>query len=411
MALRRFQHGREALIQKSRVREVFTPHTPIKSADLFFGRQSELDRLIAQINTPGRHGLLWGERGVGKSSLANIAASLLQSQMRGGLHVKRCDSWDTFPSIVSYPLAACGWDVQVLQETRTSRHGGSAKINVAFVGVGAGRDQSVSQTIAGAGANAASPSWVAEQLAGYKALFVIDEGDAISHKEDRWKLAELGKILSDMGSPFKLLLVGIADAATDLVAGHPSLQRSLMETKVPRMSNEELDEIVEGGARKLKLNFDPVASRTIVELSAGYPHFAHLLALKSAEETIAGGRHLVLENDLQRAQRSAVDEAEATLKHAYESAVRSATTEKYRMVVIAAAACKGPEFSIQQIREKVESLFAVTLTQAALNNYLRRLVKNDTSALMCRVATGMYRFTDPRMPSFVRIAEANAHRR
>ena len=59
---------REEKIKRSGVREVFTPHRPINKIDFFFGRQREVKTLIEQLNTPGQHSLLYGERRVGKSS-------------------------------------------------------------------------------------------------------------------------------------------------------------------------------------------------------------------------------------------------------------------------------------------------------------------------------------------------------
>ena len=59
---------RESLIAKSKVRSIFTPHQPIVSQDLFFGRSKSVSKLIENINTPGQHAILYGDRGVGKSS-------------------------------------------------------------------------------------------------------------------------------------------------------------------------------------------------------------------------------------------------------------------------------------------------------------------------------------------------------
>ncbi|MEK7206277.1 MAG: ATP-binding protein, partial [Pseudomonadota bacterium] len=63
---------RESKIEKSGIRKIFTPHKPVESSDFFFGRQKEVQKLIEQLNTPGQHSLLYGDRGVGKSSLANV---------------------------------------------------------------------------------------------------------------------------------------------------------------------------------------------------------------------------------------------------------------------------------------------------------------------------------------------------
>ena len=67
----------ERRLNESGVRNVFTPHTPINQESLFRGRSSEVQQILSTLNTPGQHVLLFGDRGVGKSSLANIASSKL----------------------------------------------------------------------------------------------------------------------------------------------------------------------------------------------------------------------------------------------------------------------------------------------------------------------------------------------
>jgi hypothetical protein len=62
-----FGLSRERKIIKSGVREVFTPHKPINKVEFFLGRKKEVQNIIEQINTPGQHSLLYGERGVGKA--------------------------------------------------------------------------------------------------------------------------------------------------------------------------------------------------------------------------------------------------------------------------------------------------------------------------------------------------------
>lgn len=108
-----FGLDREQRIRKSGVRNIFTPHQPVHSVKLFFGRQSLVKKLIEQINTPGQHALLYGDRGVGKSSLANVTAELLLKRLiQGKLYAKRCDSKDTFETILDEPLREVGIDLR-----------------------------------------------------------------------------------------------------------------------------------------------------------------------------------------------------------------------------------------------------------------------------------------------------------
>lgn len=88
-------------------------------------------KLIEQINTPGQHALLYGDRGVGKSSLANVTAELLLKSLAGGkLYPKRCDSQDAFETILAEPLRDVGIDLRIAGETRSQRQGGSAGVEI-----------------------------------------------------------------------------------------------------------------------------------------------------------------------------------------------------------------------------------------------------------------------------------------
>ena len=52
--------------------EVFSPISPIKRRDFFFGRRIQLEDVVDAINETGQHAILYGERGVGKTSLIQM---------------------------------------------------------------------------------------------------------------------------------------------------------------------------------------------------------------------------------------------------------------------------------------------------------------------------------------------------
>ncbi len=87
------------------------------------------------------------------------------------------------------------------------------------------------------------------------------------------------------------------------------------------MTDDELREIINTGAKKLRLVFEYPVIRAIVEMSAGYPHFTHLLALKCAEEAIAESRYAVTLKDLETAMGVASEEVEGTLKNTYAPSI------------------------------------------------------------------------------------------
>lgn len=398
---------REKKIAKSGVREIYTPHKPIQSVELFFGRSTEVQRLIEHLNTPGQHALLFGDRGVGKSSLANVASELLlQHLVKGQLIKKRCDGDDDFSSVISPLLEQVGINTKLTSTQKLKAEGGKAGLSIPGVSAGVNTTTTNTTTESGVEAGEISPSWVADKTAQLAALFLIDEVDALRNPDDKRRLAELVKLLSDEGAPLKIILVGIAETSADLVAGHPSVQRCLRETRVSRMRPDELTGIIKSGHEPLGLVFSDQAIQKIVAVSSGYAHFTHLLALKAAEDAIVDGRDAINVVQIEAATRRAVEDAEGSLKRAYDDAVRSYGTDEYRRILLAAALCRAEEIVASTLRATYQRLFEEDITQGSLNNYFKRLVADDSSAIIRRIAKGVYRFNDPRMPSYVRIAQS-----
>ena len=95
---------------RNNLRQFFTPTQPIALPDLLTGRMDTLSRVYENVLSPSQHVLLYGDRGVGKTSIAHVVAVLA-----GGMEdspsaaiVVSCDTTDTFSTI---------WQ-KVLQEIR-----------------------------------------------------------------------------------------------------------------------------------------------------------------------------------------------------------------------------------------------------------------------------------------------------
>src|SRR5262245_5573546 len=58
---------------------VLKPTARIHREDLFAGRQAQIRDVVDAINQQGQHAVLYGERGVGKTSLANMIFPKMRS--------------------------------------------------------------------------------------------------------------------------------------------------------------------------------------------------------------------------------------------------------------------------------------------------------------------------------------------
>ncbi|MEX2015816.1 MAG: AAA family ATPase [Candidatus Hydrogenedentales bacterium] len=80
--------------------ESFSPGAPIDDLDLLAGRVQELRQMVDAVVQRGHHAILYGERGVGKSSLANTFSVRLISPTRNRVAISvRCDPSDDFSAI------------------------------------------------------------------------------------------------------------------------------------------------------------------------------------------------------------------------------------------------------------------------------------------------------------------------
>jgi hypothetical protein len=121
---------------------------------------------------------------------------------------------------------------------------------------------------------------------------------------------------------------------------------------------------------------------------------------------IADGRKDIRDANLNDALELAVEDAEGTLKHDYDQATRSTGSDMYKNIVIAAAMMKSEEFSSATLRQEVQRITGKPISQGSMNNFLKRLVSDDSASILRRMSKGIYRFSDPRMASFARMANA-----
>ncbi|WP_323875564.1 ATP-binding protein [Aeromonas veronii] len=398
-----FDFTGEQKIIDSGVRNIYTPYQPVTTNSLFFGRKKEVGNIVKQLNTPGQHSVLFGERGVGKSSLSNVVCDVLSQMMARELIKKRCDSHDNFETIIEPLLQKVGFNLFVDKVECQNEISMSAAVKIPYASAGVQHKDADKTVFNGIKSRASSPSWVAEKIKGLSVLFLLDEIDVIK-EEEKWKIAELVKQLSDEGSGLKFLIVGIAETATELTNGHPSVQRCLKETRLPKMSDSEIDEIVLSGAAKLGLTFTAKAVSRIRGVSSGFAHFAHLLALKSAELAIATDRCEIDIAHIKSATDDAMDDAEGTLRTKYNEVVRSSNTVEFVNILVSASMIDKDEFNAAELREVYAKIYKQERNQGWFNNFLVKIVSEGSDTILKRLAKGVYKFNDPRMPGFIKLA-------
>lgn len=402
-----FGIDRERAIKEAGLRDIFTPNKPVDAIDLFIGRKEIVKSVIEGINTPGQHLLLYGDRGVGKSSLANVTARILDRSglIDGELSIKRCSSSDTFETILEQILEEYFEGATLTEATITTKN--KENIGVKVIGIGAGIDKENTSSKKYLYQAVDSPSKLAKLLKEKSGLFLIDEFDTLKSDEDKKKISELIKLLSDYNSPFKVFIVGIAQSGTELTAGHPSVKRCLKEIKLDRMTDDEIKDIFVTGMSKLDIDVSDQVSGIVVDISNGYPHFAHLIGLKCAEEAVTNKLPKIIKETLIISLNTAVKDAEGTMKRLYDTATQNTSATKSKNIKSILKACSASahdDFRLSDITGRLK-IDGNELSNSTVSNYMREFTDTNGESIFCRINPGVFRFNDPRMLSYIKMKE------
>jgi Cdc6-like AAA superfamily ATPase len=315
-----------------RLSDAFRPGAPIDSRALFCGRTSQVDAVVNGVFQPGQHVIMFGERGVGKTSLCKTLVDILKNSGITPLSsgTINCDGTDDFSSLWHKVFR----ELQVVIRLEKPGFGNSTEEQAIDL------DNLLPDRVAPDDVRVAITRALAESTNRKRMLVVLDEVDRIKKKNVTTLLADTIKNLSDHLVPATLILVGVADAVDQLIAEHKSVERSIVQVSMPRMSVQELGEIIEKGFKKAEVEIEDAAKKQIVGLSQGLPHFTHLLSLESALLAINADRTTVLRSDVDEAIKTAVSKPHSLLS-CYEKAVSSPQSHNlFEEVLIACALTK-----------------------------------------------------------------------
>jgi Cdc6-like AAA superfamily ATPase len=370
---------------------VFSPSAPIDERALFAGRKKEIRQVIDAVNQKGRHAIIYGDRGVGKTSLANVLAQFLPSGGGPVFSVRvNCDTGDSFNSL---------WE-KVFSEVQNEQ--------VAVVGGFSAPSQRPRADVTQDGI---SPEVVRRQLGQWSShslpILIIDEFDRI---DDRYRtiFADTIKTLSDHAVPATVILVGVADSVDQLIAEHESIQRALEEVKMPRMSADDVKEVLNKGLSHLGMSINQDALDRITLLTQGLPHYAHLLGLHASRTALDSLSLTIVMKTLDAAITRALQGAQQTIRSAYHIATTSPRKDNlFADVLLSCALAKTDDlgaFAAQDVRGPMQ---AITGKPYDIPNFAQHLFEfsDDKRGYILKKFGAKkrfrYRFGNPLMQPFV----------
>lgn len=373
--------------------QLFKPASPITLVEFFSGRIAQLDKTYEAIFQEGQHVVLYGERGVGKTSLANIIGPYAVAHGGEKLIVGKinCDGTDSFGSVWSKVLDELTW----VEE----------KKGVGFIEHTSYERESLKSRLP----DDAAPNDVRTLLGSLPTpvVIVFDEFDRLPNAVAK-QFTDLIKSLSDYAIPSTIIMVGVADTVEKLIEDHGSIDRALVQILMPRMSDIELEPILTTAAEKLSMTFSSNASRKIVKLSQGLPHYTHIVGLASVKDCLDDGFRDVNENNVDTGLKAAVDNAQHSIKTAHHRATTSAHKDAlFKQVLTACALASKDQLSYFQAADVAPKMSTIMGRRYEIPAFARHLKE------FCSVARGTileqsgekrgirYRFTNPLMEPYV----------
>lgn len=364
--------------------ELFTPSAPIAIADLFAGRQSHIGRLVDVVSERGRHAIIYGEPGVGKTSIAQVLRYVIPVRTSSIRYVRKAAfSSDDFSSL---------W-LSVFRELSFIHEGKQHVVSELYQ-------------------NGITPADVVRELSMFSEndipIIVIDEYNLVSDSSTSKLMAETIKAVSDAGLKATIVIVGISDNVSDLVAGHESIGRCSEEILMPRMTNDEMRDVIEGRIRRLGMNIEADAKWKIINLSKGLPAFAHGLGKAAVSAAIANRRKTIREADVDAAIDDILNSSWNTLRTEYEVATHSNQEKaRYKQILTACALAQSDEigyFIPKQVQEPLSAILHRPIGIDGFNDNLKDFTEPKRGKVLQRRGQARiyrYRFRNPAMQPYV----------
>lgn len=383
-----------------RINKAFKPASPVDDIGLFAGRIGQIEKIVNAIMQTGLHVILYGERGVGKTSLVSILDDVLRGiEKKDWFSFVRinCDKEQGFSTL---------W-YRVLQEITFSQEISKPRIGLEKSEDTVNHLQRAIDYVYRSEIGPDDLRLIFQKLPTYP-IIVLDEVDRIEDQKVRGLLADTIKAFSDHASKATLILVGVADSVDELIWDHRSIERALVQVQLPRMSAKELHEALNKCLNEARMTMESEARQSIVATSRGLPHYTHLLGLHAARNANSENRTDIRSDDVSKAIGTAIEDASQSIRSSYVRAVHSSRQETMHKDVLLACALSRPNelgyFTASEVKLQMTQLIGRPVEVAVFARHLADFSSEKRGNILHRTGSErrfLYRFINPLMQPYV----------
>jgi Cdc6-like AAA superfamily ATPase len=370
------------------LRDVFTPAQPVTDRNRFAGRLGVLAKLIEHLEEQRSHVVVYGERGIGKTSLVHILGDVARDSRYLVVYAS-CGAHSRFDDIFRAVLG----DIPQLYLG-----------NVAPTAPEAEGGASLASRLPAGPFGARELSELCAQIVGTRVLVILDEYDRVIDPEFRQSVAELIKNLSDRAARVQLILTGVASNLQELVGYIPSIRRNVIGLPMPRLTDGEVGALIHIGEDAADVSFEDSAVQLIRLLANGSPYLVRLICHHASMHALDQERMNVELNDVWGALDSIVEEAESRIMPASKTITSKLLSQSDGSVLAAiarAASTADGWFAAEDVRLTADAGGDGGERPVETINKWNALFDVDTVGTPQR-----YRFKDEALPTYLLMAIA-----
>ena len=388
------------------LRQYFTPAQPISKPDHLHGRDLKLLAISRAISSPGKHVFIYGDRGVGKTSLAKTAVQI-HFQTEAHVPIVACEAVSEFYQLID---TMCRQIVLHEAQKQPLSYDAKRPSLPKNSGIALPTLRNINDAVEVLRA-AVSPS-------GSPMIVIVDEFDQLVQQQDRKAFADLIKQLSDQQVNLRFILCGIGRSLEELIGVHLSTDRYLAAIELEQIPHDARWKIITAACDHFKIKIDKDSVIRIGQISDGFPYYVHLIGEKIFWE-MNDDPNTVSEMSLihyRNGINSAIEESQTSLRQAYELATRKhSNSEDYEEVLWSVAdgillqrqVTEIYEHSYLQImRQRADR---APLAKEAFYQRMNRLKRDNHGSVIIGNRQGWYGFKENVVRGYVRLRAERAN--
>ena len=377
--------------RKLALRDVLGASQPVIGRESFAGRHDSLAQLIASIEQQRVHVVIYGERGIGKTSLAHVFAETAREARY----------------LVLY--GSCGTEAQFDTMFRSFAariprlYHKSVLPNSPDAEIGDNFDVMLEEHF--------GPRELADLFAdvtGTRVIIILDEYDRVLDPSFRRDVAELIKNLSDRAARVQLVLTGVAQNLDELIGYAPSIRRNIVGLPMRPLTNNEVRDVIAIGEQAADIRFSDEAVTMVTTMAGGSPYLVRLIAHQAGLAALTDRQSIVDENHGRLAVERVLTDWNASLPRRVQASLgRDEARAQWPLLIGAARAGSSADgyFGIDDVFTEIKGAQSPAVIERELKRFAH---PHDLLELHEFEGESRFRFRYPGVSSLLLMSAAMA---